>query len=208
MIFHRFLLIFYLVCLTVSGSLQAAQIQVVDQFGDPVEGAVIHTDLPDMTTNINALAIMDQVNKKFLPEVLIINKGQQVSFPNSDNIRHHVYSFSAIKPFEIKLYKETPTLPILFDKAGIVALGCNIHDSMIGYIYVSDGFKTFVTNERGFVDMSDTVKNVTLWHAKQLGNISDVVHVKIDNALAKQRISLKLRKPKVKTTNKFKSRFQ
>ena len=59
-----------------------------------------------------------------------------MNFPNRDNIRHHVYSFSSPKKFELPLYIGTPATPVLFDKPGVVALGCNIHDWMLAYIYV------------------------------------------------------------------------
>ena len=62
--------------------------------------------------------------------------GTAVTFPNRDNIRHHVYSFSPAKRFELPLYSGTPAAPVVFDKPGAVVLGCNIHDWMLGYVYV------------------------------------------------------------------------
>jgi hypothetical protein len=79
---------------------------------------------------------MDQVNKEFVPPVLPVVVGTPVSFPNRDNIRHHVYSFSPPKKFELPLYIGTPAAPVVFDKPGPVALGCNIHDWMVAYVYV------------------------------------------------------------------------
>ena len=81
-------------------------------------------------------AMVEQRNKAFVPLVSVVQKGTLVQFPNRDEIRHHVYSFSPAKRFEIKLYAGTPAEPLLFDKAGEVVLGCNIHDHMIAYIYV------------------------------------------------------------------------
>jgi plastocyanin len=83
-------------------------------------------------------AMVEQRNKTFIPLVSVVQTGTLVSFPNRDEIRHHVYSFSAAKKFEIKLYAGTPVDPIPFDKAGEVVLGCNIHDHMVAYIYVVD----------------------------------------------------------------------
>jgi plastocyanin len=80
---------------------------------------------------------VDQVDKEFVPYVLPVQVGTAVNFPNRDNIRHHVYSFSPAKTFELPLYKGTPAAPVVFDKPGPVVLGCNIHDWMIAYIYVS-----------------------------------------------------------------------
>jgi plastocyanin len=92
---------------------------------------------------------MGQRDKAFEPPVLIIQTGTMVNFPNFDTVRHHVYSFSAIHPFEIKLYAGTPAAPVLFDKPGIATLGCNIHDRMLGFIHVVDTPYFGLTNERG-----------------------------------------------------------
>src|SRR5882672_5225476 len=80
--------------------------------------------------------VIDQIDKEFVPGVKVIQVGTAISFPNKDNIRHHVYSFSPAKKFELPLYKGVPAAPIVFDKPGVVVLGCNIHDWMIAYVYV------------------------------------------------------------------------
>lgn len=86
----------------------------------------------------SAEAVMDQVDKEFVPHVLAVRTGTRVRFPNSDNIRHHVYSFSKPKLMELKLYSSGETKAVTFDKPGVVVLGCNIHDWMVGYIVVVD----------------------------------------------------------------------
>ena len=127
----------------------AAELEVLvkNPEGNPLADAVItlyaaQTTAPNVTAQPTATkdptAIMDQVAQQFKPFVLPIMVGTQVRFPNSDNIRHHVYSFSPAKKFELPLYQGTPAAPVLFDKPGLVVLGCNIHDSMIAYVYVSD----------------------------------------------------------------------
>lgn len=83
-------------------------------------------------------AVMDQKNRMFIPHVLPVQTGTSVQFPNSDDVRHHVYSFSPAKPFQLPLYKGTPANPEVFDKAGVVTLGCNIHDQMSAFIVVVD----------------------------------------------------------------------
>jgi plastocyanin len=85
-----------------------------------------------------ASAVMDQRNLQFSPELLIVQTGTAVDFPNSDQTRHQVYSFSPAKTFQLPLYAGRAHPPVVFNRAGIVALGCNIHDQMIGYIYVTD----------------------------------------------------------------------
>ncbi len=83
-------------------------------------------------------AVMDQRNLQFVPDVLVVRTGTLVEFPNSDQVRHQVYSFSGAKSFQLPLYAGRPQQPVLFEKPGLVTLGCNIHDNMIGFIYVTD----------------------------------------------------------------------
>jgi plastocyanin len=83
-------------------------------------------------------AVIDQVDKRFVPRVSVVRAGTEVSFPNSDSIRHQVYSFSPAKVFSLKLYAGTASAPVTFDKPGLVVLGCNIHDYMVGFVAVVD----------------------------------------------------------------------
>jgi hypothetical protein len=80
--------------------------------------------------------IIDQRDKQFVPYVTALQVGTSVMFPNHDNIRHHVYSLSPAKKFELPLYTGIPAKPVVFDKVGFVTLGCNIHDWMIAYVAV------------------------------------------------------------------------
>jgi plastocyanin len=81
---------------------------------------------------------MVQQNLQFHPFVLIVPAGATVAFPNRDDVRHHVYSFSPAHPFELKLYGRDETRTVRFDHPGAIALGCNIHDNMIAFIKVVD----------------------------------------------------------------------
>jgi plastocyanin len=120
---------------SVNGSVEAV---VNDDRGKPVADAVVSVTpvaAPPAAPR-TAPAVMDQQNKEFVPHVLAVPLGTPVAFPNRDNIRHHVYSFSTAKRFELPLYIGTPAAPVVFDKPGVVVLGCNIHDWMVGYVYV------------------------------------------------------------------------
>lgn len=115
--------------------------EVVDSDGAPVTDAVVSLHRSGLELQAAAAtdpAIMDQREKRFVPLVLPVQQGAFVGFPNSDNIRHHVYSFSDPKPFELELYAGRAYEPLEFGQEGLVVLGCNIHDTMIGYIYVLD----------------------------------------------------------------------
>ncbi|MDX1491810.1 MAG: methylamine utilization protein [Pseudohongiellaceae bacterium] len=141
-------------------------VKIIDQNGKAVSNAALEVDGTPAASNITEIAIIDQINKRFVPMVIAIQKGQQVNFPNNDNIRHHVYSFSPIKQFSTELYADIPGAPILFDKAGVATLGCNIHDSMVGYIFVSEWQNVDVTGADGLVEFStqQTPNYINVWH--------------------------------------------
>ena len=98
--------------------------------------------------------VMDQVDMQFDPEVLVVPRGAQVSFPNSDAVAHQVYSFSPAKRFSLGLYRGKHYPPVDFSKPGLVVLGCNIHDSMVGYIYVVESAHFGKSDEAGVVQLS------------------------------------------------------
>lgn len=110
--------------------------------GAPVPNAVVTVHPAAgagvMPARLGWPADMVQRDMKFDPFVLVVPVGGQVSFPNQDTVRHHVYSFSATKRFELKLYGRGETRSVTFDKAGVAAVGCNIHDGMVGFIKVVD----------------------------------------------------------------------
>jgi plastocyanin len=113
---------------------------VTDQQGRPVVDAVL-VAVPVDGTRVRERpreGSIDQVDKEFLPRVTVVPVGASVTFPNHDDVRHQVYSFSPAKRFELPLYAGVPAQPIVFDKPGVVVLGCNIHDWMVGYVYVSE----------------------------------------------------------------------
>jgi len=168
-------IIFVAVCF--NPLVQASQIviHVKDSSGQPLSQAVIEVipqvDVTDPLPIHIEPAIMDQVNKRFLPDLLLIHQGQSVVFPNSDNIRHHVYSFSKAKTFELKLYAGKPKKPIEFEKNGVVIVGCNIHDSMVDSIYVAKN-NAMLSDAEGKVtlDFDPTTDKISVWHPLQKSN--------------------------------------
>ncbi len=148
---------------------------VTDHNGKPVSNAVISIfsqfDKPVEPTTINPPPTVEMVqkNRQFSPYVLPIQKGTYVKFPNKDKLKHHVYSFSSTKRFELKLYSGVPEKPVLFDQAGVVPLGCNIHDWMLAYIVVVDTPYFGKSHEKGFVVISDIPEGkyiARLWHPR------------------------------------------
>ena len=145
-------------------------IKIIDQEGHAVQNAVAELTMSDVLTSVtdaDKVYIMDQVNKAFKPEVLIVPQASLVRFPNSDDIRHHVYSFSPAKPFELKLYAGKPKNPIRFEQQGVIVLGCNIHDAMVGYIYVTDKPDVVKSDDKGMIHLDISAEQLTslnLWH--------------------------------------------
>jgi len=162
-------------------------IKVLDQFNQPLADAVVSFTLKSEQAR-DAMSstpyVMDQVSKAFLPHVLVVPKGAKVSFPNSDDIRHHVYSFSEAKTFELKLYHGQPKEPLDFAEPGIVVLGCNIHDSMVGYIYVYDDKPAIKSSALGLVTMpyaKEQLEAITVWHARAKIGVDRLRTIKLDD---------------------------
>jgi len=108
-----------------------------------------------------------QRNMQFSPFVLVVPVGADVSFPNFDNVRHHVYSFSPVRRFELRLYAREQARSVHFDRPGIVPLGCNIHDAMIAFIDVVDtGFaaRTDASGQAHFTAIPGSQVLVRVWH--------------------------------------------
>jgi plastocyanin len=118
----------------------ALNVTVTDAAGKPLEGAVVLLEPATGKVAVKPMADVEisQSARQFHPRVTLITTGTRTTFPNFDTVRHHVYSFSPTKRFEIKLYVGTPAAPVVFDQPGIAVLGCNIHDQMAAWIVVVD----------------------------------------------------------------------
>ena len=163
-------LIVLLFLFLVSLSAKAITVKVIDADGKPVPGSVVELTLDKDIDNPNLpdISEMDQVNRRFVPHILAVHKGTKVTFPNSDSIKHHVYSFSPAKTFELKLYKEAIPTPVEMDNEGVVAMGCNVHDWMSGYIYVAESQFFGQTDENGVYESEPPSKvvSINVWHPR------------------------------------------
>jgi plastocyanin len=165
-------------CLTVLGGLLkaatalAASIVVVVQGSDgrPVPGAVltVHTLTGTGHPGAPVTAVMDQVERAFVPDLLVIPAGSTVAFPNSDSVSHQIYSFSPARKFQLPLYRGKPYPPVRFEQAGLVTLGCNIHDSMLAYVLVTDAPYFGRTDATGSwsVEVPHGTYRITVWHPR------------------------------------------
>lgn len=151
------------------------QVKVLSLDGKPLSNIVVSISTKDSSipksidtkTPLNQ-TIMEQIDQQFVPHILVVNEGTLVKFPHTDTVKHHVYSFSPAKTFEISIQASLSQSGILFDQAGIVELGCNIHDWMLGYIYVADTEIHGKTDQNGLFEaaIADTEYAIKLWHPR------------------------------------------
>lgn len=187
---------------TLSGELK-------DSTGTPIVDAVI-TAIPTQG-GLPALIpqqpkSLDQVNREFVSHVLVIRTGEAVIFPNNDKTKHHVYSFSPAHRFEIKLYSGVPSEPVIFNTPGVVVLGCNIHDWMVGYIVVTDSPYFAKTDASGHwsIELPDNEYKLTLWHEnldEADASVSKVIKVAEGNNVINDTVNLKLNRRSGKPPN-------
>ena len=157
-----------LFALSLASSARAATIdvQVTAANGSPVQDAVVYAVPAKRIPADHKVAVLDQKDRRFVPHVLPVQTGTWVEFPNSDNIRHQVYSLSPVKRFQLPLYSGKPAYPLQFPTAGTVLIGCNIHDWMSAYIVVVDT-PYFAKTEAGKATLADVPAGpytLRVWH--------------------------------------------
>jgi plastocyanin len=186
-------------------------------FGATITGRVVGTDgkgIAQAVVFVQALpagtplpgpsqpAVMDQIHKTFIPAVLPITVGSTVHFPNHDQIHHHVYSFSRTKSFELPLYKGEEAPPILFDKAGVVKIGCNIHDWMAAVILVVPTPFYAVTNEAGEFTLSGLPAGtypLVCWHELSQTKVDETLQpIQVEKDTTEATFSLSLAPARVR----------
>lgn len=159
-------------CPAVAGA-ATVSITVRDPDGKAIENAVVSiaasSTRPGTPPGFSYPLRVSQKDIQFQPYVLLVPVGARVSFPNLDKVRHHVYSFSRAKRFELKLYGREESRAVLFDTPGVVALGCNIHDSMSAFVKVVDtpfAEKTGASGQAVLRDLPVGRATVRVWHPR------------------------------------------
>lgn len=189
-------------------TVRAAEVRgrVVASDGTGVAGAVVfmRTPIPPPAVGgTRRTAVMDQIDKQFVPHVLPITVGTEVRFPNHDQIHHHVYSFSRVKSFDLPLSKGEEAEPVLFDAAGVVKVGCNIHDWMMGVILVvptpvfgiADDGGAFVLHEVPAGEVA-----IAAWHEASETTLDEATQkVQVDGAALDLTFTLAVRPNKART---------
>ena len=175
------------------------QARIVDQQGQPVPNAVVMLYPADFS--IPARIDFDwqyqvaQKDQQFQPHVLIVPEGATVAFPNLDRVRHHVYSFSKPNDFEMKLYGREDKRGQKFDTPGAVAMGCNIHDEMRGFVRVVDTPFVAKSDKQGAVSVDNLpvgAARLVVWHPL-LRATKNELHLELSLPANPKQISLKMR---------------
>ena len=183
-------------------------VRVVDSKGKPVRDAVVTlrpVGARATPMSLSGRYTVSQKDMQFHPFVLVVPVGANVSFPNHDASKHHVYSFSPAKRFELKLFARDQSRSVRFDKPGVVALGCNIHDSMSAFILVTDSRWTARTDARGVVQFNDppnSTARLSVWHPF-LRTSGNTVVTEIGAGHRNQRFVLNLRPPPMRMNHDY-----
>lgn len=177
-------------------------VQLNDAAGKPIQDAVVYVEAEpgQALPKILKPAEIAQKGLKFIPVVTVIQTGSRISFPNNDRVRHHIYSFSPAHKFDQKLYSGTTAEPQTFDKAGVVVLGCNIHDKMVAYVRVVDTPFFAKTDAKGVaqVEMPPGGKYVVkAWHYDMVAGqpAEQAVAVKAGEAMTQVAFRMPMKPP-------------
>jgi len=194
-------------CLMLAGTVAFAtanaatvEINVADSGGVPAANAVVSlvadNSMPAPGPRTPEKSIIDQRHETFLPLVVIVRRGGNVVFTNNDTTMHQVYSFSSIKQFQFEIDKGQISKPVIFDKAGVAAIGCNIHDNMVAYVYVADAPFAAITDARGHAEIPDVPEGqytADAWHPQlRIGRKPQPVPLTVDANRVKLSISVAL----------------
>ncbi|HEY1139720.1 MAG TPA: carboxypeptidase regulatory-like domain-containing protein [Lysobacter sp.] len=161
-----------LALLSAGASAAELVVRVTDRHGQPVSDAVvtiIQRDAAPAGARNASRRVIDQKSLAFTPYVEVFRPGDEVVYRNSDRTRHHVYSFSPIKAFEFVLAPGEASKPLKLDRSGVIAVGCNIHDGMINYLYISDAPWVARTDPSGviaFPDLPAGAFDVRVWQPR------------------------------------------
>lgn len=195
--FHRLLSGLALALAIVSGGADAATVDVAvtDSRGAPAVNAVVSLTIDAaVASHVSARSVIDQQHETFLPLVVVVRKGGEVVFTNNDATMHQVYSFSPIRQFQFELDRGRVSKPVVFDKAGVAAIGCNIHDNMVAYVFVADAPFATVTDAQGharFADVPDGAWHASVWHPQlRIGKQPPPAALAVSGQSAKLALSL------------------
>ena len=166
----RLALLAALLSASVAAQAASVNVAVADAAGHPLADAVVMLEPVGAALPVKPMsnAQIAQHDLQFSPRVSVVTVGTPVQFPNQDTVKHHVYSYSAAKTFQIKLYAGVPHTPIVFDRPGIAVLGCNIHDDMIAWVVVTDTplwARSAAAGQARVADVPPGSYQMRVWHS-------------------------------------------
>ncbi|MBS1239782.1 MAG: methylamine utilization protein [Proteobacteria bacterium] len=173
-------------------------VSVFDESNRPVADAVVILDAPSAAKPRPTTFTINQKDMQFLPFVLVIPVGSTVNFGNLDPFRHHVYSFSPARKFELRLFGQGEVRPVKFDTVGAVAIGCNIHDSMQAFVQVVDtqfAAKSAANGRVTFREVPAGNFKLRVWHPRLRAPGNQLILNVNTSKDATVPVSVKLRKP-------------
>jgi plastocyanin len=112
-------------------------------------------------------ASIEQTDRRFSPDLIVIPAGSTVSFPNFDPIFHNVFSLSKAKSFDLGNYPKGQSRTVTFPKPGIVAVYCHLHPNMAASIVVTPGAWGVKADADGTFSLKDVPPGrytVVAWH--------------------------------------------
>jgi plastocyanin len=162
-------LVLVLALSTLPAAAAVVEVQAFGGDGRPLADAAVYLESRDAKAAVRPAqgVEIEQAQRRFTHRVTVVPVGSEVNFPNRDKVRHQVYSFSAAKSFELKLYSGTPASPVLFDRPGVAVLGCNIHDLMVAWVVVVETPYYGVADSRGSVRLDNVPPGsyrLRAWH--------------------------------------------
>lgn len=188
-----------------AGAQSRLDVRVLDEGRLPVQGAVVSLHARPGQEGVVAEpalpladAVIEQFRGEFSPQILVVTTGTPIRFPNLDRVRHHVYSFSPAKVFELPLYSGEPHEPVVFDAPGVVTLGCNIHDWMLGYVVVLDTAVHSISDASGEVSLEAAPGAwlLRVWHARLPAGVPPhELEVTLEAGIAHAEVALELAPP-------------
>ena len=162
---RRLCVSFALLFASASSAAAEFEITVLDRNGEPVPNVAVYVQSDDDgdRPETEKIAVMQQVDSRFEPDLLVVQTGTRVQFPNNDIVAHHVYSFSTPNNFVLPMFRGGMRPQVQFEHPGVVTVGCNLHDQMVGYILVVDGQAYGKTDRDGRVHLdADNPEGVTV----------------------------------------------
>jgi plastocyanin len=118
-----------------------------------VSNAVIYIE--DIQESSKGSATMKQEGKQFVPSVLVVQKGTNVSFPNLDAIFHNVFSVTPDHSFDLGSYQKGESKSVTMAKSGVVSVYCNMHPQMVGHVLVVPNGYFVRTGKDGFFKLQN-----------------------------------------------------